>query len=82
MAFNKGTVIGLLTNPLYVGKVRAGDDVCDGEHSAIVTNLVWAAVQEKLRVQAPARRSRPGRRSSALLAGIARCACGAALTPS
>jgi site-specific DNA recombinase len=71
-----------LRNPLYAGNVRAGDEVCDGEHEAIVTDFVWACVQAKLRAQAPARRSRPGRRSSALLAGIARCVCGAALTPS
>ena len=34
--FNKGTLRKLLTNPLYIGKVRCGDEVVEGRHDAII----------------------------------------------
>ena len=76
--FNKGTIQQLLTNPLYVGKVRAGDELHEGQHAAIVGEEVWHAVQAQLR--ANGRRGGPRRRSDALLAGLLHCGtCGAAM---
>ena len=79
-AFTKTSLHGLLTNPLYRGKVRCGDELRDGAHEAIVDEETWQAVASLLRSRgkAPARNGRSG--SSALLAGLARCgACGSAL---
>jgi len=82
-AFTKSSLRGLLTNPLYVGKVRCGDEVFDGAHEAIVDQETWDAVQE-LRESNGKRARRTGANGrnkwSALLQGIARCACGSALT--
>lgn len=79
--FSSTTIHGLLTNPLYRGLVRAQDEEVDGQHEAIVDEDLWDAVQLKLKAQAPGGKSRTKRKTSALLAGIAKCACGAALTP-
>ena len=46
--FSKTTVHSLLTNPLYVGKIRAGDDLVDGVHEAIVDQETWDCVQARL----------------------------------
>jgi site-specific DNA recombinase len=80
-AFDKNVLAGLLKNPLFVGCVRAGDEVVEGEHEGIVERSVWDAVQARLSAQAPSEGARATKRSSALLSGIARCKCGAAMTP-
>ena len=79
--FTKGSLHTLLKNPIYVGKLRAGDDLCDGRHTAIVKESPWNEVQEQLagqRVKA-APRQRPWRpkKSGGLLQGLVRCVvCG------
>jgi site-specific DNA recombinase len=80
-AFDRNTLACLLKNPLYVGDVRAGTEVVPGEHEAIVPREQWNAVQRQLAAQAPDVGARATKRSSALLAGIARCKCGSAMTP-
>jgi site-specific DNA recombinase len=79
--FEKNSLGTTLRNVLYIGQVRAGDEVVDGEHEAIVERDVWDAVQARLAAQAPNTGARASRRSTALLSGIARCKCGAAMTP-
>jgi site-specific DNA recombinase len=81
-AFDKNTVASMLKSPLYVGDVRAGDEVVPGEHEGIVAREVWHAVQRQLAAQAPNVPARATKRSTALLSGIARCKCGAAMTRS
>ena len=81
--FTKTTLHTLLTNPLYLGKMRAGEQVCEGVHEAIVDDETWNAVQERLRANRNAEGKRgwgTRRYGTALLAGIARCYCGAALS--
>jgi len=80
-SFDKNVLNALLRNVLYVGDVRAGDDVVTGEHAAIVERDVWDAVQARMAAQAPDVGVRRGKRSAALLSGLARCKCGSALTP-
>lgn len=77
-AFNKGTLRGLLTNPLYVGKVRCGSDLVDGRQEAIVDHAVFDEVAFALRDHRRVGRA-PGK-WGALLSGILRCRCGAAMT--
>jgi site-specific DNA recombinase len=79
--FDRNTLASLLKSPLYVGDVRAGDEVVPGEHEAIIERDVWDQVQAMLAAQAPNVGMRPTKRSSALLSGLARCRCGAAMTP-
>jgi site-specific DNA recombinase len=80
--FTKDSVHGLLTNPLYLGKVRCGDVLHDGAHEAIVDEKTWYAVQERLKSNAGGRAGRGKRKHDALLAGLARCGvCGSAMSP-
>ena len=80
-AFTKDSVHKLLTNPLYVGQVRAGKELVEGAHDAIVNGAVWEDVQRTLASKRPDVRQPRKRRGNALLQGLARCSCGAALTP-
>ena len=40
-AFNKNSLCALLTNPLYRGKVRYGEELHDGVHEAIIDEADW-----------------------------------------
>ncbi len=47
--FTKATLHALLTNVLYRGQVRCGDEVVAGVHEPIVDGDLWDTVQEQLR---------------------------------
>jgi site-specific DNA recombinase len=80
--FDKCSMRGLLTNPLYIGKVRCGDDLVDGRHDAIVDAATFEAVAHALRDRRRPYRAQIGK-WNALLTGMLRCArCGAAMTHS
>ncbi len=71
----------LLTNPIYTGRQKLGDETFPGEHPAIVSKATFDQVQRLLdgnrRNGGAAHRNRHG----ALLRGILRCAaCDAAMT--
>jgi site-specific DNA recombinase len=78
--FTKSSLRHLLTNPVYLGKVKYKKEVHKGEHQAIVDLVVWQQVQELLRQH---NNGSVGRTDShALLKGILRCQpCGFAMTP-
>jgi site-specific DNA recombinase len=78
--FTKSSLHHLLTNPVYLGKVKYKKEVHAGEHQAIVDLVVWQQVQDLLHQQ---RNANVGRTDShALLKGILRCQpCGFAMTP-
>lgn len=46
--FSRGGLYSLLTNPIYIGKVRHKKQVYDGLHPAIVSMDLWESVQKKL----------------------------------
>ncbi|MEX0644791.1 MAG: recombinase family protein [Parvularculaceae bacterium] len=48
-ALTRGPLYYILSNPLYVGLVRAGKELHPGEHDAIIDRETWDAVQAKLR---------------------------------
>ncbi len=78
-AFNKSTLRGLLTNVLYTGQVRCGNEVVEGRQEAIVTNAVFEQVARALREHRRTTRG-PGKWGS-ILGGILRCArCGSAMS--
>jgi site-specific DNA recombinase len=77
--FSKTTLHKLLTNPVYLGKVRYKEEVHDGEHAGIVNADLWQQVRVLLhhnRCAGPRSRGSSG----ALLRGLLRCrACGCAM---
>ncbi|MCC7399426.1 MAG: recombinase family protein [Planctomycetes bacterium] len=77
--FDKCSLRGLLTNVLYVGRLRCGDEVVDAKHAAIIDVATFDAAAQGLR-----ERRRPFRalgKLGAVLTGILRCArCGASMT--
>jgi site-specific DNA recombinase len=78
--FTKSSLHHLLTNPVYLGKVKYKKEVHPGEHQAIVPPDVWQQVQELLHQKGPGTTVRT--ESHALLKGILRCRpCGFAMTP-
>jgi site-specific DNA recombinase len=77
--FTKTMLHRLLSNVVYLGKVRHKKEVHSGEHEAIVDSAVWQEVQELLHRR---RASLVRQRSSALLKGLLYCRrCGHAMTP-
>jgi DNA invertase Pin-like site-specific DNA recombinase len=76
---SKTRLYHLLTNVVYIGKVRYRDEVHEGEQPAILAMDIWQRVQDLLRRQGSAR---PGYRSGALLGGLLRCAaCDRSMCP-
>jgi site-specific DNA recombinase len=77
LTFDKCTLYGLLTNPLYVGKIRHKQDLFPGEHEAIVDPGVFAKVQATLQHNGRSGGLEARNRHGALLKGLLRCkACG------
>ncbi|MER8632600.1 recombinase family protein [Mesorhizobium opportunistum] len=70
MPFGRGNLYHLLSNPIYIGKVRHKDQVYDGEHEPIVTSATFEAVQTLLVSQAPRRRSDSNVTQPHLLTGL------------
>jgi site-specific DNA recombinase len=78
--FDKGAVHRLLTNVLYIGKVRSNGDVHDGQHEVIVDLVVWDEVARRLRSNGHKRATRSGN-SEAWLRGLLWCGnCGVPMT--
>jgi site-specific DNA recombinase len=77
--FTKDSLRRFLSDPLYAGRMRCGDDVVDGAHEAILEQATWDAAQGLLSQREP---RRPGQRQSrGLLGGLVRCGvCGASMT--
>lgn len=46
--FNRGGMYHLLSNPLYIGKIKHHDQVFDGLHDPIIDEELWAQVQATL----------------------------------
>jgi site-specific DNA recombinase len=71
--FREPTVLRLLTNPLYAGRVGHGGELYAGEHDAIVAHQTWEAIQEKLRSRKGRPRVRVAKPEKALLNGLLFC---------
>jgi site-specific DNA recombinase len=80
LPFTKTNLHHLLTNVVYLGKVRYKQEVHGGEHEAIVDRKVFERVQTLLRRQG--RRRLVRQQSCALLKGLLRCRpCGCSMSP-
>ncbi|WP_292598103.1 recombinase family protein [Mesorhizobium sp.] len=70
MPFGRGNLYHLLSNPIYIGKIRHQDQVYDGEHEPIITSATFQEAQAVLASQAPRRRSQSNVTHPHLLAGL------------
>jgi site-specific DNA recombinase len=81
--FTRTSLYRVLTNVVYMGKVRYKNEVHDGEHPAIVDPGVFHAVQAILRRNGTTGGAPVRNQFGALLKGLIRCAaCGCAMSPS
>jgi site-specific DNA recombinase len=82
-AFNKGSVHALLSNPLYIGKVRYKDQTYEGEHDAIISETLFGQVQQLLRTNRNEPLITKPNKHGGILKGILRCkACGCGMSHS
>ena len=80
--WNKSSLSTLLTNPLYIGKQKLGDETFKGEHPAIVTKKLFDRVQGLMDGNRDTCGGSTRNGAGFLLRGLLRCsACDAAMTP-
>ena len=78
--WDKAAVLKVLTNVLYVGRVRYKTETFPGEHKAVVDEAVWTKTQETLRFNGRTGGMHGRNKYSALLKGLLHCApCGTAM---
>ncbi len=77
------TVREMLRNVVYIGKVRAGDEVIDATHKGIIDRKTWNRAQALMEATKGTSGTRMRRRGRYLmLGGMLRCGeCGEAMTP-
>lgn len=82
-AFGKTALHAILTNVVYIGKVRHRGEIYAGEHEGIIGEEIFEGVQKLLAANKPAAGARAQNRFGHLLRGLLHCsACGAAMSPS
>ncbi len=73
------TVLRVLRNPVYLGKISHGDEIYDGKHPSIVDDDLFTRAQYLRDERAALVESRPPNTSDYVLTGLLRCrACGGA----
>jgi site-specific DNA recombinase len=81
--FDKGTLHSLLTNPIYIGKIKHKTEVYEGEHEPIIDAEVFREVQNALRRNGRESVTRVRNKHGALLKGLLTCtACDRAMVHS
>ncbi|MEC9343733.1 MAG: recombinase family protein, partial [Pseudomonadota bacterium] len=62
----------MLSNPIYIGRIRHKDQTYPGDHEAIIDQQTWEAVQAKLstNTQGPRKRRMPGVHEIGMLSGL------------
>ena len=71
--FDKCSVYALLTNPIYIGKIKHKTDVYDGEHEPIIDVAVFEKVQSRLQQNGRGRGNHLVNKYGALLKGLLHC---------
>ncbi len=82
VAFSRGNLQRILTNPVYIGKITHFDKVFDGQHPPIIDLPLWEAVQAKIYDSRQTHAQRPIASSDSLLTGILFDSEGNRLSPS
>ena len=80
--FERGVLFHLLANPIYIGKVVHKDAEHAGEHEPIISDELWARVQQHIADNRVNRGRARNSQSTSLLAGILRDGHGRRMTPS
>ena len=80
--FGRGNLYHLLSNPIYVGKIRHRKEIYDGEHAAIIDGDLFARTQQLLAEKGGSRSSPRNHADVHLLTGIAFDETGDRLSPS
>jgi len=79
------TLRGMLSNPLYIGRVRMRGEERDGTHEAIIDAETWERAQSLVAAQGVSRAKGRGRKPKGkhlFTRGLLRCAeCGESMTP-
>jgi len=81
-AFTRGQLHYLLTNPVYIGRIRHKTASYPGQHPAIIAQDLWDRVQERLQAARARPRGRSASATSRPLLGKLRDETGDLLTPS
>jgi DNA invertase Pin-like site-specific DNA recombinase len=81
LVFMRGPLTYLLTNPIYIGKVKHHDAFHDGAHEPIIDRDLFDRVQEQLTRRAPQRARSTNAKSAHLLTGLLFDETGDRLTP-
>ena len=71
--FDRGSLYALLTNPLYIDKVKHKADILDGEHEAIVSDDIFQKAQTLLQRNGRTGGAEVRNRYGALLKGLLFC---------
>lgn len=82
--FNCDTVINMARNPIYIGKVRHGDKMNEGQHEGIIPEKLFQKANAKLGGNGKQNEARLYNRDEHvhLLKGLIRCGdCGSIMTP-
>ena len=75
------TIVGILTNPVHIGKVRHNGEVFPGLHEGIIDEKTWQQAADLVAAR-PERRGRPSKGQHLFRGGMLRCGeCGGAMVP-
>ena len=73
----------MLTNPIYIGKIKHKDKIYDGRHEAIISQEIWDRVQETLQESPRKRAVKTHERTKGVLCGVLKCGgCFGPMSPS
>ncbi len=82
LAFTRHTLKFLLSNPIYIGKVRLKGELHSGEHEPLIEAAVWRKVSRILGQRERPRESGPREALDAVLRGLLYCEpCGTPMVP-
>ena len=82
VAFTRGQIYHLLSNPVYVGEIRHKRRSCPGRHPAIIDRAIFDAVNLRLKANASRVRAQVSAATPSPLAGKLTDETGERLTPS
>jgi hypothetical protein len=66
----KASIYKMLTNPIYIGKIKHKDKIYDGRHEAIISDDIWRRVQDALKESPRKRAVATHERTKGVLCGI------------
>lgn len=79
--FSRGHLYRILSNPIYIGKIAHKEEVFEGNHPAIIDEVLWQAVQDQIGNNLRVHRTRSMAADPSLLTGLVYDNQGNRLTP-